>query len=326
MKTEYDVVVLGWGVAWVSAALSARREWKSVVILEKNSLLGWLATCWLIHRYEPLCDGRWKQVIYSQAEELLKLSIKYWYKTLDENWLKWKKWKWRYATYFDPNLFALSLTKLVDNEGIEIFFESQIAEFKHKNWKVLAVDIYTIEWKIRIKGKVFIDATRSGYAGKMLWIPFKNWSNYLTYVTTTYKKWLQNPVLQRSGANLHWDNHPKWMRKFKQASQDDVNEYLVAGQKLALEEFEKWIKQDLSILPNMVQFRKISMLKGEYILLWKDKCRHFKDSIWAVWIFNEEGTRYERPLHRHQMRAGGLHPRQRRTPADPHYPVHHLQV
>lgn len=296
MKTEFDIVVLGGGVAGVSAAISASRERKSVVIIERNSLLGWLATCWLIHWFEPLCDGRWKQIIYSQSEELLRLSIKYWYKTLDENRLTGEKARWRYATMFDPNLFALSLTKLLDKEWVKIFFESQISEIKFKNSKITSVDIYTIEWKINIKGKVFIDATGSWYVWKKAWIPHKNWENYLTYTTTTYRRWLNKPIFERTWASLYGTDNPKWIRIFNKASQNDINDYLLLGQKLTLEEYEKWIKKNLSILPNMVQLRKISMLKWEYTLSNKDICKRFEDSIWAIWVFNKPWKRYEIPI------------------------------
>lgn len=296
MKTEFDVVVLWGGVAGVSAALSASREWKSVVIIERNSLLWWLATCWLIHRYEPLCDGRWKQIIYSQAEELLRLSIKYGYKTVDENRLKWSKGRGRYATMFNPNLFALSLVKLLDKEWVKIFFESQISEIHFKNSKITSVDIYTIEWKINIKGKVFIDATGSGYAWKQVWIPYKNGKNFLTYTTTSYRRWLNKPIFERTWAWLNWEDQPKWVRTFNKASQEDVNDYLLIGQKLVLEEYEKWIKKDLSILPSMIQLRKISMLKGEYTLSNKDLRKSFDDSIWAIWVFNRPWQRYEIPI------------------------------
>jgi hypothetical protein len=86
------------------------------------------------------------------------------------------------------------------------------------------------------------------------------------------------------------------VRMFNNASQDDVNDYLLIGQTLALKEYEKWVKKDLSILPCMVQLRKISMLKGGYILSNKDLCKRFDDSIWVVWVFDTPWHRYEIPV------------------------------
>ena len=40
----------------------------------------------------------------------------------------------------------------------------------------------------------------------------------------------------------------------------------------------------------------------------------------------KEGNTIEQLSDQHQVRPGRLHPRKRRAPADPHHPVHHLQI
>ena len=76
VKEECDVLVCGGGVAGVSAALSAARLNKKVILCERAFMLGGLATAGLITIYLPLCDGMGKQVSFGVVEELLKLSIK----------------------------------------------------------------------------------------------------------------------------------------------------------------------------------------------------------------------------------------------------------
>ena len=56
-KGKYDVVVVGGGIAGVSAAVSAARQGADVLLLEKQVNLGGLATVGLISWYEPFCDG-----------------------------------------------------------------------------------------------------------------------------------------------------------------------------------------------------------------------------------------------------------------------------
>ena len=77
VTASYDVAVCGGGIGGIAAALAAAREGKKVVLLEKQFLLGGLATAGLITIYLPLCDGRGRQVSFGLAEELLRLSITY---------------------------------------------------------------------------------------------------------------------------------------------------------------------------------------------------------------------------------------------------------
>ena len=72
---ECDVAVVGGGVAGIAAALSAARQGAKVALVEKQCVLGGLATSGLITIYLPLCDGMGRQVSFSIAEELLRLSI-----------------------------------------------------------------------------------------------------------------------------------------------------------------------------------------------------------------------------------------------------------
>ena len=55
------------------------------------------------------------------AEELLKLSIKDSFNTLDEKWLKNQKNTSddkRFSTFFSPTLFSIKLNELLVNEGV----------------------------------------------------------------------------------------------------------------------------------------------------------------------------------------------------------------
>ena len=85
---QYDVAVCGGGFAGISAALAASREGKSVVLFEKEYMLGGLGTAGLVTIYLPLCDGFGHQVSFGIAEELLRLSIRYGAEgSYPENWL-----------------------------------------------------------------------------------------------------------------------------------------------------------------------------------------------------------------------------------------------
>ena len=64
---SYDVIVAGGGVAGLAAALTARRAGKSVLLVEKSTMLGGLATLGLINLFVPMCNGRGTQIIFGLA-------------------------------------------------------------------------------------------------------------------------------------------------------------------------------------------------------------------------------------------------------------------
>lgn len=89
----YDVIVVGGGVAGVSAALAAARNGAKVCLVGKESALGGLATLGLITHYLPLCDGLGHQVVGGIGEELLKLSMRDGFAEIPACWQR----KWRPA-------------------------------------------------------------------------------------------------------------------------------------------------------------------------------------------------------------------------------------
>ncbi|MBQ9501566.1 MAG: FAD-dependent oxidoreductase, partial [Lentisphaeria bacterium] len=68
----YDVVVCGGGVAGVAAAVAAARRGAKTALVEKQCLLGGLATSGLIYVFLPLCDGYGHQVTFGLAEEMIR--------------------------------------------------------------------------------------------------------------------------------------------------------------------------------------------------------------------------------------------------------------
>ena len=72
---SYDVIVIGGGTAWISAALSAARTGAKTLLAEATYLLGGLASAGLVTYYLPLGDGDGAQLCRGIAEELLLLAV-----------------------------------------------------------------------------------------------------------------------------------------------------------------------------------------------------------------------------------------------------------
>ena len=162
---DYDVVVVGGGIAGVSAALAAKRTGaKKVLLIEKEFLLGGLATLGLITIYLPLCDGEGKQVSFGIAEELLHLSMKHGYEDkypkgwLENGTLEEKKER-RFEIQYNANLFAILCEQLLLDEGVEILYGTCVCDTIIKRNKISSVIIENKSGRQAINVSSVIDAS-----------------------------------------------------------------------------------------------------------------------------------------------------------------------
>jgi 2-polyprenyl-6-methoxyphenol hydroxylase-like FAD-dependent oxidoreductase len=128
---KYDIAVCGGGFAGISASLAAAREGKKVLLIEKQFMLGGLATAGLVTIYLPLCDGYGKQVSFGIAEELFHLSIKHGAEDrYPENWLDGKGTRTekdpRFETQYNAQLFAILSEELLKKEGVDILYGTSV--------------------------------------------------------------------------------------------------------------------------------------------------------------------------------------------------------
>ena len=128
----HSVIVAGGGIAGIAAALAAAREGADVLLIEREFLLGGLATLGLVTIYLPLCDGRGHQVSFGIAEELFRLSIchgaeanypKAW---LDGGSEKEKAEGQRFEVRYNAHLFALEAEKLLLQNGVKILYGTTV--------------------------------------------------------------------------------------------------------------------------------------------------------------------------------------------------------
>ncbi len=128
---EPDVAVVGGGVAGIAAALAAARNGAKVLLIEKQCMLGGLATAGLVTVYLPLCDGLGRQLSYGICEELLRLSIQLGAQGEEPTaWLehgtKEEKLKRRYEVQFNPHYFAILAEQLLIKEGVSILYDTKV--------------------------------------------------------------------------------------------------------------------------------------------------------------------------------------------------------
>ena len=217
-----EVIVVGGGIAGVAAAVAAARSGADVLLLEKGSLLGGLATNGLISWYEPLCDGHGEQLMTGLAEELLRLSIRYGDDTLPRIWKdearpvdrslispeKQHPIGGRYATFFSPTIFQLALDELLKKERVRIRLDILAARPVMEGSRCTGICCESKSGRQYFPAKIVVDASGDSDMFFRAGAPCAEGQNYFSFLahvtdTSEKKKALQQRRWMSIGADLH---------------------------------------------------------------------------------------------------------------------------
>ncbi len=312
-RGSYDLIVAGGGVAGVAAAITAKNRGLKVLLIEKSNILGGLATLGLVNYFVPVCNGRGKQIIFGLCEEWFNASGKYGYNTVPEIW---KNGEPKEATnirkmaYYSPYIFALQLTEMIKENGIDIFFDCIVANTVMEGNKCVGVITESKSGKEYVEGKMFIDATGDSDLLRRAGVPTVNGKNYFTYIgkeisldsckTAVEKQNVYYAYKSATGGaiNLYGHNQPDNVPKWSGTTVDEVTDYLITNQLTLLEKYKIGDpnSRDIAMLPLMPNFRTTCRLDGDYTLLETDKYKHFEDSVCAINDFDRRDFLYEIPL------------------------------
>ena len=308
-KGKYDVAVVGGGVAGVAAALAAAREGASVVLLEKLAALGGLGTVGLINWYEPLCDGKGRKIIGGICEEMLYEAIKYGGDDLAQDWREKgcsEPGKRRYVTHYSPTAFAVAMTGMLLDAGVTIRFDTLATYPQGEAGHIDGILCETKSGCEYFECKVIIDASGDADVFHRFGCECKTGQNFMSYTSHyfeydkkddlrigTVRKWVL------TGATMNGNNMPEGVPLLEGVTSDDVNMYLISGQKMLLEKL-KTLDRDAGefvSIPMMAQFRTTRHVVAEYNLTEEDMYCHFDDSIGTFGDFrpSRRGQWYEIP-------------------------------
>ncbi len=290
---HYDIAICGGGVAGCAAALAAARRGCRTLLLEKTVFPGGLATSGIVLVYLPLCDGRGKQISFGIAEEFLRASNQYGPEDIPEDWQRAEPdGKSRLMAYFSPASFVLALDELLQEAGVDLWYDSCLIDCHCQNRRISAVEVFNKSGKHTISADIFIDASGDADLAFMAGNPCHCASNAMV-------SWI---IEHREAENSSAFTFGKQVSTRIMASpinNEDtekgingkmVSEFLLEGRRRYRHELiadyaegrETRRSRYPLVLPSMVPLRHTRCIEGDFMLESEMSERDFPDSIGLV--------------------------------------------
>lgn len=307
-----DVLVCGGGIAGVAAALAARRHGADVLLVEREYALGGLATLGLISIYLPLCDGLGRQVSFSIAEELLRLSVQHGIEDVPNNpWLREnstleERKQRRFRIQYNPHLFAIDMEQLLLKEGVRILYGTAICDVLEQNGQITHVIVENKNGRNAISLKSIIDATGDADICHRSSAKTVNYSKGNPLAAWYYYTGQQGYRLHEYGIS---DSTPKegsnaetigGAKRYTGLDAQELTDMVCASHACLEEAFLK--KGDdsfthaLSTIATIPQIRMTRRLVTPHTLCQEDMHKAFFDSVGMISDWRKAGPVYEIPF------------------------------
>ena len=311
MKTEkkntpaqYDVVVCGGGIAGIAAALSAARTGARTILVEREYVLGGLATLGLIVIYLPLCDGSGVQMSGGIAEELLRLSIENGPGEVPPAWQDpqastAERKMQRFALRYNAATLAINAEQALLTAGVKLLYAAHISGVRTEQNKLCAVIVESKTGPAEIRGHSFVDATGDAdlcfFAGEPTISDPANrrtgW--FFSYDGSQIKLYQLTDPLQ--------GDPPPGSRFYSGTDLDDISQHCIDGRQMISEQL-KQLRQNGNtaiyplLIPSFHGLRMTRRLAGP--IEFSDHLHQdvwFADTIGMIGNWKENGKRYSLP-------------------------------
>ena len=166
---HYDIIVCGGGIAGVAAALAASRKGKKVLLAEKQTVLGGLATSGLIYIYLPISGEGDKLIASGITEELLRRCPDYGPFSISEHWggapgSDCGHPGSRFICCFSPAGYALTLEKMLREADVDLRLDtSVIGAVCDGNLRLTGAELFCGCEREKVSADCFIDASGGAY-------------------------------------------------------------------------------------------------------------------------------------------------------------------
>ncbi len=302
---DYDVVVVGGGIAGVAAAVAAARNGASACIIEKEFGLGGLATLGNVIIYLPLCDGCGNQVIKGLSEELLKLSIRDGYNKIPDCWLPGgnieERAKKRYRVDFNPMSFMLELEGFLADNNVKLHYDTRFCDVVKESGSIKAVIVENKNGRSAIACGSVVDA--SGDAD----VCFRAGEETVSWDSNVRAGWFY----YFDGTSVRLDKFTKWYdasgkhlpdsgRDFAGDDACDITEFVLDTRKLLKQKLAELKQENPAVSPlfmtSIPAFRMTRRLKGAVELEETDDKHYFDDTVGMTGNWHKSGPIFYIPL------------------------------
>lgn len=303
----YDVVVCGAGVAGVAAAVAAARLGMKTALIEKQCLLGGLATSGLIYVYLPLCDGNGTQLTAGLSEEMIRRCTEYGPFDIPELWggpergypgIGGK----RFQCCFSPAGFSLTLDKMLEEAHVDLWLDTVVIDTHKEENRLSSVTVANSSGSIRIDGKCFVDATGGAFVAQLAGCKVHRTNNF---ITPWFLEMSDNPSHFHFTEALHIQCAGALRPEYEVpdcTTGRKVTDMVRRTWRMIRERYdalpEDGIKTNYPVhLPVMPQLRKskIAHIDARYHLQDEDHERHFHDSIGIAADWRRPDAGWETP-------------------------------
>ena len=269
---KYDVIVAGGGVAGICAAIAASRCGKKTLLIEKQILLGGLATLGRIHWLEPYCDGLGRKILGGLAEEFFHRAVTCGYQNVPSDW---KIGKGRLASWFSPEAMMLALPQWLAEEKVELLLDTQVIAAEKVGKRIHSVTVAHLGGNEEIVADAFVDSTGSAQLFFLAGLPCVEGENFHTMIgdtvrEETLRRALEDniPYLVRGrknyGASLNGKNQPENLTPCAVANGWEETDWILQTQSLMRDQLssEKPGKREIISLPAIPQIRMLRRMQG----------------------------------------------------------------
>lgn len=304
---EYDVAVVGGGIAGIAAALASARQGAKTVLLEKEYALGGLATLGLIVIYLPLCDGKGTKMSSGICEELIKLSVgmspvelpKVW---TDPNATVEERATARYRVTYNQATFMILAEQLLIDNGVEILYDARMTDAVTDNGVIKSVIVPTKLGSLEIRAKSFVDCTGDSdvcyFAGEDT---YDNPTNRRTgwYFSTGDNGLELNGHTDPLDAENPFTPPIEGSRYYSGTDIFDISRHMIDMRKFIVTNVTKKQAKDPSAYPFMIPsfhgLRMTRRLAGTIEFSTKHDHVWFSDAIGMIGNWRKSGPRYSIP-------------------------------